>query len=192
MTKYVHKGLVIEAVVCAGRGALDGACNMRVLNFVHVRREILFEVVTVLTEMKVVYKACHVITFCYICQIASFAHRQNDVALLRAQGLDNHRLIVFFCISGKDFGKRFKLRPSLVKREAFGYTLGSPRAENDYFYGDCIGMKTGFTRQAEYCLMSAFKCGGKTLVIGAFGYEDEYQRYRDINKLAKACKDLLK
>ena len=53
-------------------------------------------------------------------------------------------------------------------------------------------MKTGYTRQAEYCLMSAFKCkDGRQLVIGVFGYADEYQRFRDVITLAKACKELL-
>ena len=65
--------------------------------------------------------------------------------------------------------------------------------DKGFYRSDAIGMKTGFTRQAEYCLMSAFKCsGGKILVIGAFGYEDENQRYRDVCKLANACKEQMK
>ena len=61
--------------------------------------------------------------------------------------------------------------------------------EEGYYRGDAIGMKTGYTRQAEYCLMSAFKCSdGRTLVIGLFGYADENQRFRDTIQLAKACK----
>ena len=65
--------------------------------------------------------------------------------------------------------------------------------EDGFYRGDAIGMKTGYTRQAEYCLMSAFRCSdGRKLVIGAFGYEDEYQRFRDVSKLADACKAQLK
>ena len=63
--------------------------------------------------------------------------------------------------------------------------------EKGFYRGDAIGMKTGFTRQAEYCLMSAFKCGGRQLVIGVFGYEDEYQRFRDVNMLIRECKAVL-
>ena len=64
--------------------------------------------------------------------------------------------------------------------------------EEGFYRGDAIGMKTGYTRQAEYCLMSAFKCkDGRQLVIGVFGYADEYQRFRDVITLAKACKELL-
>lgn len=65
--------------------------------------------------------------------------------------------------------------------------------EDGFYRGDAIGMKTGYTRQAEYCLMSAFKCGNeKTLVIGVFGYANEQQRFRDVIKLADACKAQLK
>ena len=60
--------------------------------------------------------------------------------------------------------------------------------ESGYYRGDAIGMKTGYTRPAEYCLMSAFRCDdGRKLVIGMFGYEDGKQRFRDTIKLAKAC-----
>lgn len=65
--------------------------------------------------------------------------------------------------------------------------------EKGYYRGDAIGMKTGYTRQAENCLMSAFRCeDGRNLVIGVFGYADENQRFRDTIKLAKACKELMK
>lgn len=65
--------------------------------------------------------------------------------------------------------------------------------EEGFYRGDAIGMKTGYTRQAEYCLMSAYRChDGRQLVIGVFGYGDEYQRFRDVNRLAKACKEQLK
>ena len=65
--------------------------------------------------------------------------------------------------------------------------------ENGFWRGDAIGMKTGYTRQAEYSLMSAFNCGNKhKLVIGVFGYADEYQRYRDVIRLADACKAEMK
>lgn len=64
--------------------------------------------------------------------------------------------------------------------------------EEGFYRGDAIGMKTGYTRQAEYCLMSAFKCAdGRTLVIGAFGSEDEYDRLRDILKIINTCTDHL-
>ena len=55
------------------------------------------------------------------------------------------------------------------------------------------GVKTGYTRQAEQCLMSAYRCSdGRTLVIGVFGYADGNKRYSELNKLAKACKEQIK
>lgn len=65
--------------------------------------------------------------------------------------------------------------------------------DEGFYRSDAIGMKTGFTRQAEYCLMSAFKCSdGRIIVVGAFGSDDEYDRLRDILKLINVCKDQLK
>ena len=65
--------------------------------------------------------------------------------------------------------------------------------EDGFWRGDAIGMKTGYTRQAEYCLMSAFNCGNKhKLVIGVFGYADELQRFREVIRMADACKALMK
>ena len=62
--------------------------------------------------------------------------------------------------------------------------------EEPYYRSDAIGMKTGYTRQAEQCLMSAFRCSdGRVLVIGAFGYEDGNKRYSEINRIGKACKE---
>lgn len=59
--------------------------------------------------------------------------------------------------------------------------------EDGFYRPAAIGMKTGRTRQAGYCLMSAFRNGKSTLVIGMFGYDDEYQRFRDILKILNAC-----
>lgn len=65
--------------------------------------------------------------------------------------------------------------------------------EDGFYRGDAIGMKTGRTNQAEYCLMSAFKCSdGRILVIGSFGCDDEYDRLRDILKLISAAQEQLK
>ena len=65
--------------------------------------------------------------------------------------------------------------------------------EDGFYRSDAIGMKTGHTNQAQYCLMSAFKCSdGRTLVIGAFGSDDEFDRLRDILSLVHAAQDQLK
>jgi len=65
--------------------------------------------------------------------------------------------------------------------------------EDGFYRSDAIGMKTGHTNQAQYCLMSAFKCAdGRTIVIGSFGCDDEFDRLRDILKLIHAAQDQLK
>jgi len=65
--------------------------------------------------------------------------------------------------------------------------------EDGFYRSDAIGMKTGHTNQAQYCLMSAFKCSdGRTIVIGSFGCDDEFDRLRDILKLIHAAQDQLK
>lgn len=64
--------------------------------------------------------------------------------------------------------------------------------EGPYYRSDAIGMKTGRTSQAGYSLMSAFKNGDSTLVIGIFGCPDENARFRDSILLVKAVKDALR
>lgn len=59
--------------------------------------------------------------------------------------------------------------------------------ENSFHRGDAVGMKTGYTKQAGYSLMSAFRHGKTTLVVGVFGCKDGYNRYRYTNKLLKIC-----
>ncbi|MBR3973437.1 MAG: D-alanyl-D-alanine carboxypeptidase [Oscillospiraceae bacterium] len=64
--------------------------------------------------------------------------------------------------------------------------------EGLYYRTDAIGMKTGRTSQAGYSLMSAFKNGDSTLVIGIFGCPDENARFRDSILMVRAVKDALK
>ena len=58
---------------------------------------------------------------------------------------------------------------------------------SEFYYPGTLGMKTGRTSQAGYCLMSAFKLRGHTLVIGVFGYENGDARFRDVISLLNAC-----
>lgn len=59
--------------------------------------------------------------------------------------------------------------------------------ESEFYYPGAVGMKTGRTSQAGYCLMSAFRRNGRTLVIGVFGYDNGNSRYRDVITLLDAC-----
>lgn len=65
------------------------------------------------------------------------------------------------------------------------------QAESPYYRADAIGMKTGYTNQAGYSLMSAFTCGEGALVIGVFGCATDKGRFEDAIKLADACLEVL-
>ena len=111
----------------------------------------------------------------------------EDMARIAKLALDN-KTIARYMRTGKDevtFLSGHKLEWKNTNTLVSG--------EDGFWRGDAIGMKTGYTRQAEYCLMSAFNCGNKhKLVIGVFGYADEYQRFREVIRMADACKALMK
>ena len=60
-----------------------------------------------------------------------------------------------------------------------------------YYRGDAVGMKTGFTRPAGYCLMSAFTFEEGEIVIGLFGYTSKNARFLDAIYLIRAVKQQL-
>lgn len=51
--------------------------------------------------------------------------------------------------------------------------------KSKYYNPAAIGMKTGYTRAAGYCLMSAFTYEGKTILIGIFGCPEMTDRFTD-------------
>jgi len=55
--------------------------------------------------------------------------------------------------------------------------------ESDYYCPAAIGLKTGYTRQAGYCLLSAFDTEMGTLLVGIFGAEEKLSRYENAVKL---------
>lgn len=64
--------------------------------------------------------------------------------------------------------------------------------DEGYYRSDAIGMKTGFTRPAGYCLMSAFTFEEGDIVIGLFGYTSKNSRFLDAIHLIKAVKQQLR
>ncbi|MGN0775176.1 MAG: D-alanyl-D-alanine carboxypeptidase family protein [Candidatus Ventricola sp.] len=54
--------------------------------------------------------------------------------------------------------------------------------ENDYYYADAIGVKTGFTNAAGYCFVGAAKRGGIELISVVF-YSSRRGRWTDTKKL---------
>ncbi len=51
--------------------------------------------------------------------------------------------------------------------------------EHKYYHPDSIGLKTGHTGRAGFCLLSAFELNGEYIIIGAFGGESPDDRYLD-------------
>ena len=54
---------------------------------------------------------------------------------------------------------------------------------SEYYCPYAIGLKTGQTPRAGSCLLSAFECGGRTLVIGVFGCPETEDRFADTLQL---------
>ena len=50
---------------------------------------------------------------------------------------------------------------------------------SDYYCNCAIGLKTGSTPRAGSCLLSAFECGDRTLIVGVFGCATDEDRFMD-------------
>ncbi len=55
--------------------------------------------------------------------------------------------------------------------------------ETSYYCETAIGLKTGCTNEARWCLLSAFEVDGRVLLIGVFGAVDNHNRMTDVLKL---------
>lgn len=61
------------------------------------------------------------------------------------------------------------------------------RPGSEYYCASAIGLKTGYTGQAGYCLLAAFREGEQRLLVGIFGAEDKLSRYADAAAVFAAC-----
>lgn len=59
--------------------------------------------------------------------------------------------------------------------------------KSDSYCPFATGAKTGFTTEAGYCLLAAFREDGKELIVGIFGSERPYDRYDDAVALWEIC-----
>ncbi len=55
--------------------------------------------------------------------------------------------------------------------------------ESQYYHADALGLKTGHTGAAGFCLLSAFQLDGEYIIVGTFGCERPEDRYIDTLKL---------
>ena len=58
--------------------------------------------------------------------------------------------------------------------------------DEPYYNPDALGMKTGYTGAAGYCLMSAFAAEGRTVLIGVFGCSGTDNRFADAQNIYNA------
>lgn len=63
--------------------------------------------------------------------------------------------------------------------------------ESEYYCPDAIGLKTGSTGAAGYCLLAAFDTGSRTLLIGVFGCASYNDRFVDSLNLYQWTLDML-
>ena len=57
----------------------------------------------------------------------------------------------------------------------------------EQYRADCIGLKTGYTGEAGYCLLAAFDDGENRILVGIFGAEQNYPRYANAAQLWQLC-----
>ncbi len=60
------------------------------------------------------------------------------------------------------------------------------RPESEFYNVHCIGLKTGFTDDAGYCLLTVYQIGSRYLIVGIFGCRSSDNRFQDANKLFNA------
>jgi len=51
--------------------------------------------------------------------------------------------------------------------------------DSDYYCPSAMGLKTGYTKQAGYCLLAAFETAEAPVIVGIFGAESKLSRYAD-------------
>lgn len=57
------------------------------------------------------------------------------------------------------------------------------QADGKYYHDLSVGLKTGYTAAAGYCLLTAYEVDGRYILVGIFGCNDASSRFKDANKL---------
>lgn len=55
-----------------------------------------------------------------------------------------------------------------------------------YYHDLSVGLKTGYTDAAGYCLLTAYEVDGRYILVGIFGCNSSNSRFQDANKLLNA------
>lgn len=65
------------------------------------------------------------------------------------------------------------------------------RPESEYYHPKSVGLKTGFTDDAGYCLLTAYQIEGGYILVGVFGCQDADDRFQYANQLFEAFSPFL-
>lgn len=63
--------------------------------------------------------------------------------------------------------------------------------DSELYCPEAVGLKTGYTHQAGFCLLSAFRREDRQVLVGIFGAEDKLSRYSDAAALWQAVMDAM-
>lgn len=110
----------------------------------------------------------------------------NDLARISALALENDTIRRYMGM-GRDETNFYSGQAVIWENTNLLVLPGS-----GFYRTDAIGMKTGYTRPAGYCLMSAFDFEEGDIVIGQFGYVNKNNRFTDACALIKAVKNQLR
>ena len=58
--------------------------------------------------------------------------------------------------------------------------------DSELYCPESVGLKTGYTNRAGFCLLSAFRRGDRQVLVGIFGAKDKLSRYSDAAALWQA------
>ena len=59
--------------------------------------------------------------------------------------------------------------------------------DSELYCPESVGLKTGYTNRAGFCLLSAFRRGDRQVLVGIFGAKDKLSRYSDAAALWQAA-----
>lgn len=60
--------------------------------------------------------------------------------------------------------------------------------DSKWYSPHAVGAKTGYTTEAGYCLLAAFREGEREIIVGVFGSGDKHARYHDAVTLWDLCR----
>ena len=60
------------------------------------------------------------------------------------------------------------------------------RSDGKYYHPQSVGLKTGSTDEAGYCLLTAYEIEGGHILVGVFGCKDKNDRFQFANELFEA------